>query len=307
MLSTAHGEIHNDRSYLPGFGPGNPTACTIEVIGPVVEPDNQGVRRLRTFAGKAAKSTKELNTGKTKNGHSVLLRLSYKHTSILFGGDLNSPAEMFLLQHYTGLSVYDAGSVSDETIVEAGRPVFGADITKACHHGSADFTDVFLSCINPAATVISSGDQESHAHPRCDALGAIGHHGRGHRSLIFSTELSRSTAEFTNREDSPWFKAFQLKEKALSETDSARKAELEVQANELLEERRKHNVTVYGSINLRSDGEKVVLAYMLEKPSRARRWDIYTLESRNGGPLHYRPLKEAQAAEKKRRENAGNP
>jgi beta-lactamase superfamily II metal-dependent hydrolase len=307
MLSTAHGEIHDGRSYLPGHGPDNSTGCIIEIIGPVVEPDSQGVRRLRTFAEKPSKATKQLNTGKTKNGHSVLLRLCYKQASILFGGDLNSPAEMFLLQHYTGLPVYDAGVVPNEEIVEAGRPVLGADITKACHHGSADFTDVFLSCINPAATVISSGDEESHAHPRCDALGAIGHHGRGHRSLIFSTELSRSTAEFTNREDSPWYKAFQLKEKALNETDPAKKSKLEEEANDLLEERKKHNVTVYGSINLRSDGEKVVLAYMLEKPSRARRWDIYTLEPTSGGPLRYRPLKEAQEAEKKRRKQGNNP
>jgi len=307
MLSTAHGEIHEGRSYLPGHGPGNSTGCIIEIIGPVVEPDSQGAHRLRTFAGKPSKTTRELDTGKTKNGHSVLMKLSYKQASILFGGDLNSPSEMFLLQHYTGLDVYDDGVLADEEIVKAGRPVLESDITKACHHGSADFTDVFLSCINPAATVISSGDEESHAHPRCDALGAIGHHGRGHRSLIFSTELSRSTAEFTNREDSPWYKAFKLKEKALSETDTEKKAKLENDANALLEERRKHNVTVYGSINLRSDGDKVVLAYMLEKPSRSRRWDIYTLEPTSGGPLRYRPLKEAQKAEMKRRKQANSP
>lgn len=307
MLSTAHGEVHGGRSYLPGFGPNNATACIIEIIGPVIEPDGQDLPRLRVFSKKPMEKTVSLDTGKTKNGHSVLLTLVYKDLSILFGGDLNSAAEMFLLHHYTGLPVYDAGVVSSDDIVQAGRPVFGADIAKACHHGSADFTDVFLGCINPAATVVSSGDEESHAHPRSDTLGAIGHHGRGHRSLIFSTELARSTREYTKREDSPWFQAIQLEARAERETDEAQKAQLLKDAQELHELERKTNVTVYGSINLRSDGEKVVLAYMLEKPSKSRRWDVYTLESTNGGPLHYRPVKEAEAAEQERREAARNP
>ena len=51
--------------------------------------------------------------------------------------------------------------------------------------------------INASATVVSSGDYESHSHPRPDALGAFGKHGRGERPLIFSTELARSTREFT--------------------------------------------------------------------------------------------------------------
>lgn len=33
-----------------------------------------------------------MDTGKTKNGHSVLLRLEYRDLSVLFGGDLNTPA-----------------------------------------------------------------------------------------------------------------------------------------------------------------------------------------------------------------------
>ncbi len=287
MLSTAHGELHDGRSYLPGFGPGNAPGCVIEVIGPVVEPDSQGGNRLRTFTSKPQEKTTSTDTGKTKNGHSVLLKLSYGNISILFGGDLNSPAEMFLMQHYTGLPLYDAGAVSDSELVQAASPVFQVDIAKSCHHGSADFMDTFLAAINPAATVISSGDAEGHAHPRSDTLGAIGKYGRGHRSLIFSTELSRSTAEFTNREDSPWYKAYKLKEQALSEADPGEIQRLNDAAQALLDERRKLNVTVYGSINLRSDGERVVMAYMLEKPSRSKRWDIYTLASTNGGPLHY--------------------
>ena len=165
----------------------------------------------------------------------------------------------------------------------------GAGQYAGCHHGSADFTDVFLACVNPAATVISSGDEESHAHPRCDTLGAIGHHGRGHRSLIFSTELMRSGKEFSKREDSPWYKAGKLVAEAEAETDPVKKSALKASAEKLMEVLKIRNVTSYGAINFRSDGEKVVMAYMLEKDSAARRWDIYQLESTNNGPLHYVP------------------
>lgn len=289
MLSTAHGELHDGKSYLPGFGPNNAPGCVIEVLGPVVEADSQGKPRLRTFDDKPKQKTTSMNVGKTKNGHSILLKLTYGKASVLFGGDLNSPAEMFLLSHYTGLPVYEPGAVSEPDLVQAAQPVFQADVTKSCHHGSADFTDVFLSCLNPAATIISSGDEESHAHPRCDTLGAIGHHGRGHRSLILSTELVRSAREFTLRKDAPWYQAAQLNGQAEAESDPQKKQQLKDRADKLMDTAKIRNVTSYGAINLRSDGEKVVLAYMLEKDSPARRWDIYRLESVNDGPLHFVP------------------
>ena len=288
MLSTAHGEIVDRKSYLPGYGPNNKSGCVVEVIGPVVEKDVSGRSRLRVFTSSPVEKTRSLNTGKTKNGHSILLKLKYKDVSVLFGGDLNSSAEMFLLQHYTGERVYDTNA-DKIRMATAGRDIFGVDIAKACHHGSADFTDVFLACLNPAATVISSGDAESHAHPRSDTLGALGFRGRGSRPLIFSTELARSTREFTHREDSPWYQARELETRARASSDLQTRQDLMNQAEALNSLDKKRNVTVYGSINLRSDGNRVVLAYMLEKPSRGKRWDIYTLGRDRAGVLRYLP------------------
>ncbi len=302
MLSTKHGEIHPEGSFLTGYGPDNVDGCTIQILGPVVE-DISGSSALRTFSKKPKETTAELDTSKTKNGHSVLLKLNYKNVSVMFGGDLNSSAEMFLLGHYTGLPVYDPTQVRVDEVVEAAKPTFRVDIAKSCHHGSADFTDHFLETVNAAATVISSGDNESHGHPRSDTLGALGHHGRGARSLIFSTELARSTNEFSRRKDSPWFQGAQFKAQAEAETDTAKKAALLKKAEGKFELDRKRNVTVYGAINIRSDGEKVVLAYMLEKPSKSRRWDIYTLESIAGGALQYKNVKDAEKQEEKRRNN----
>ena len=306
MLSTKHGEIVDGKSYLPGFSPklSNKSGCIIEVIGPVVEPDSQGKNRLRTFSSEPAEKTTGISTSVTKNGHSILFKLTYNNLTIFFGGDLNSPAEMFLLQHYTGLDVYSPGVHTPESIAHAARPVFECDVTKNCHHGSADFTDNFLTALNPVATVISSGDAESHAHPRSDTLGAIGHHGRGERSLIFSTELARSTEELTKREQTPWYQALKLKAEAAASNNREEKTRLNEKARILEEKAATNNVTVYGAINFRSDGERVVMAYMLEKPSDSKRWDVYTMESKNGGKLFYVPVKEAKENEKSRRENA---
>ena len=69
---------------------------------------------------------------------------------------------------------------------------FEVDLAKSCHHGSSDFEIDFMKKINPFATVISSGDNEGHAHPRADAIGCAGKYSRGERPLVFSTELARS-------------------------------------------------------------------------------------------------------------------
>jgi beta-lactamase superfamily II metal-dependent hydrolase len=113
--------------------------------------------------------------GQTINGHSLVLKLSFGHKTFLFGGDLNSLAEQYIMQKYANVS----------------NP-FEVDVAKACHHGSSDFTVEFMAKVNPFATVISSGDNESFSHPRADAIGCAGKYARGARPLVYSTELARS-------------------------------------------------------------------------------------------------------------------
>ena len=161
---------------------------------------------------------------------------------------------------------------------------------KACHHGSADFTDTFLKTARPTATVISSGDEEPHAHPRPDTLGAIGLHSYGWRPLIFSTELMRSTREDEGNKRIELGKLKQKHEDA--ETDEDR-ASIQKDIDDLVDDLLERNVTVYGSINLRTDGENTIMAYKLEKERVIRnsltKWDIYSLSKAGNGPISYRP------------------
>src|SRR5687768_3889671 len=270
--------------HLPGYGPND--KVTIEVLGPVVEPDRNGKPRLRWFG--------ELSgTGPTKNGHSVVLRLTYKSVSILLGGDLNIPSEKLLLQHHTGMDVPPTNEEERRLVVEAARKIFQVDIAKSCHHGSADFSDLFLEALNPIATVISSGDQEPHAHPRSDTLGTVGRFSRGARPLIFSTELSRSAAEAIKKPSivREKFRAAQRKIEAAKTAEAKEKA---VAAFEKLVNTIQRSIGTYGAVNVRTDGERVAIAYKIETASRKDKlWDIYTLEP-EGGVLRFKSKHEEE-------------
>ncbi|HMF71808.1 MAG TPA: hypothetical protein VK616_10050, partial [Flavitalea sp.] len=93
----------------------------------------------------------------------------------LFGGDLNIPSEKHLLSH------------------SAPNNPFEADVAKSCHHGASEFTLEYMAAVNPYATVISSGDNETYSHPRADAIGCAGKYSKSTRPLVFSTELARSS------------------------------------------------------------------------------------------------------------------
>jgi hypothetical protein len=141
-------------------------------------------------------------------------------------------------------------------IVTNARKFFQSDVAKACHHGSADFTNIFIQSVNAAATVISSGDEEPHSHPRADAVGALGKFGRSDRPLIFCTELARSTKDFIVKTHPS--------EKELGRT-----------------------VAVYGNIDVRTDGEKVLVAQRFESTPAHGEWDFYKLERDSNGVLSY--------------------
>ena len=90
-------------------------------------------------------------------------------------------------------------------------------------------------------------------------------------------------------------KVGRLRERIERETDAARKQALTAELDSIVDELLKRNVVTYGAINLRTDGEKAILAYKLEKPresaaggkKRVTKWDIYRMERTGGGPLVY--------------------
>ena len=118
---------------------------------------------------------------KTINGHSLVIKVTFGFCTFLFGGDLNSDSENYLMNKY------------------GNNNPFETDITKSCHHGSSDFTTAFMEKMKPYATIISSGDNEQYSHPRADAIGCAGKYSKGKKPLVFSTELARSVNMKNNK------------------------------------------------------------------------------------------------------------
>lgn len=290
------------RTFFDKFD-GTSGALAIEVLGPITEPV--------THNGETRDGLRKLGAeGITKNGHSVVLKLTFGKLAVMLGGDLNTQAQDFLLNLYAGgpektssledkiakfeaqgttisptdQAKLDKARVKLAKIIEEGRKTFQVDIAKACHHGSSHVIDTFLAVLNPVVTVISSGDEESHSHPRPDALGTFGKHGRGRRPLIFSTELARSTREFT-----PVIKFLNV----LRDFEARLEAEADPEKRKAIEremqEKKDRNVAVYGMITLRALGDTIVIAQKLEEPrNEGAKWDLYELHHNdNTGIFEY--------------------
>jgi len=270
MLSTTHAQLEDGKAWMHGFAPSNNRGYTIEVLGPVLETDSQGKCGLRRIG----------SYGETKNGHSILLKLRYGDFSVLFGGDLNEPAERFLLTHYTGRSRFPPKDApSYDQMIQDARPVFRSEVMKSCHHGSEKVTDAFLAAVNPAAFVISSGDAEGHVHPRPDLLGRLGVFGRGGAPVILSTELQRSTRAMEDRRSV---------DKLVADIDKLAADPSQARLDKVKEDVRRlgrSNVEVYGAIYLKTDGERLITAFRIEHKSETKKWFCFRYAFNQDGEL----------------------
>lgn len=228
--------------WLPGYAPA-PGAAAIRVLGPVRERLAGGGDGLRWLGSESV----------TRNGHSVVLRVDYGQARVLLTGDLNTDSQRLLLS------------------CQAGEE-FAVDVSKGCHHGSDDVDLRFVRAMAARATVVSSGDNEDYAHPRPRILGASARYGREARDtggatmppLLYSTELARSVAlDFATHarsvaEPKQPFEPAQLEvDFDASPTGYYRRLSRMPMATDL----------VYGLVNVRSDGRRILCATMKEGSS----------------------------------------
>ncbi len=275
-------ENYDQPKYLPGYAPEDNRGLTLKLLGPVPRTLSNGKHGLPRFK----------SVGETKNGHSVVLLLEIGSIKMLLGGDLNEPSQEYLMEHYTGLDAHPKTPAEVDFLVTEGQKYFGVDIAKACHHGSAHVSPNFLAATNTLVTIVSSGDNEPHSHPRPDTLGIIGKYSRSERPLIFSTELARSGNEHIkhpNKVRRELRKDIDELSAIINSPDAS--AAQKQKASDKLDEKLEviqRSVANYGMINVRSDGEKVVISQRLERErSKSKRWDIYQFETDSHGRLHY--------------------
>jgi len=234
--------LSRDDAFLSGYAPGDGDAV-IHVLGPVRERFGSGQSGLRWLGG----------LGPTSNGHSVVLRVDMGNARILLTGDLNTKSQALLLSYVP-------------------ESEFAVDVAKGCHHGADDVDLRFVAAMKARATIISSGDNEDYSHPRPAILGASARYGREGVDLkdervpplVYSTELARSVQlDFVERT--------RLFDKAKNDTDPLTTRHVDVNPTKSGSDgwrnlsRTPFSVDlVYGLVNVRTDGEKILLATLEE-------------------------------------------
>lgn len=250
---------------LPGFSTNNGDGPAVHVLGPVEFTINGGPA-IRRFGSEQSQNT---------NGCSILLRVDYGRTRTLLTGDLNKKSQKALLDDYTG-------SVQE----------LECDVSKACHHGSNDVSYAFLQALRPAVTIISSGDNEGHDHPRPGIIAASATTGYFNMQndelvspLVFSTELARSTS---------FGKPYSVTvnkgaaDQVVAEGAALNKAHLAYVETKSGDRNGKKGTKamnkglvvaglIYGLVNVRTDGDTILCATMDEKDAG---WRIHKLRSR---------------------------
>ena len=113
---------------------------------------------------------------KDVNDHSVVLRMDYGETSILFTGDAEAASEKDMLERYGASDWLDC------------------DILKVGHHGSkTSSSEAFLKEVTPDYAVISAGEGNRYEHPspttldRLKALGIPYYRTDTQGNIVFST------------------------------------------------------------------------------------------------------------------------
>ena len=89
---------------------------------------------------------------KETNNYSIVMRLVYGETALMFTGDAETDSEEEILARF---------SASE----------FSADVLKAGHHGSTTSTsEEFLKAASPSLAIISCGEGNSYGHPHDEIL-----------------------------------------------------------------------------------------------------------------------------------------
>lgn len=225
---------YNAVNSTTGAIPTGDNQIQIEVLGPRFELLPDGTPVLRWFDSGDDKHSH------TINGHSVVLRLNYRDVSVFFSGDLNIEGAEHLLSF---------PEISSR---------MSSHILKAPHHGSHEYHTPLFEAIRPQISVISSGDNPDHGHPRANFLAAVGLASRSTEPLLFSTEIAATFVETGDE---------------LTSSDPTTLSDVDFAASDAnIVARKLFKQTLPGMINVRTDGHSL---YAARRVKQGYWWEAY--------------------------------
>ena len=133
-----------------------------------------------------------------------------------------------------------------------------AHVFKAPHHGSHEFHPPLLEAVRPQISVISSGDDPDHGHPRAVFVGGVGRASRSSSPLVFSTEIAATFVEAGETAETEG-------EASLERLDFTT-----LDAN--AQARRLFKLRLHGMINVRTDGQQL---YAARRVAAGYWWESY--------------------------------
>ena len=127
---------------------------------------------------------------KNTNNESMVFRLRYKNSAILFTGDAEKLTEEMLLKQKVDLK---------------------SEVLKVSHHGSKTGTSLeFLKAVSPALALISVGANNKYGHPHLEVIKRLaGQNIKTYRTDQLGDVILRSDGKTWSVEDKPLWQAWQ--------------------------------------------------------------------------------------------------
>jgi competence protein ComEC len=135
--------------------------------------------------------TKSMIEENSINNNSLVAKLCYKNTSILFTGDIEALAEEAILKLYTN-------NLSE----------LNSTILKVAHHGSnTSSTENFIKIVNPKISLIGVGKNNKYGHPGLEVLTRL----KSFKSKVYRTDEDGEISIKINRNGNIKIEKYQKK------------------------------------------------------------------------------------------------
>ncbi|MCX2742763.1 hypothetical protein OO013_02735 [Mangrovivirga sp. M17] len=196
----------------------------------------------------------------------IRLKITYGNAQILLGGESDKEDSQEFIDYY---------SDSDKS------SCLKADVVSAGPLNKKLFDKSLIEAADSRVIIFSTGGDESNFNSVDDITESLGEKIKDLNIPVVTTDLAHAKAEFNKEKKKYIFdrleKIKQVDDEIENEENKDKLKTLEaikIKARKEIDSM----ITKYGMINLRTDGERLVIARELDEPEKDTKWKIYSLE-----------------------------